>query len=55
MLGFDIDQDALAIAQENSVELNPYEEDLCIDFVNADVLDLQPGEYFPFALVALSS
>jgi len=43
VVGFDIDKDALAIAQENSVEMNPYEEDLHIDFVNADVLDLQPG------------
>ncbi|QDZ22423.1 S-adenosyl-L-methionine-dependent methyltransferase [Chloropicon primus] len=42
IIGIDIDKDALAIAQENAVELNPWEEDLCIDFVNADVLELVP-------------
>ena len=46
MVGVDIDKDALAIAQENCVELNPYEEDICIDFVNANVLELEPGRLF---------
>jgi len=36
--------DAIQIAQENSCELNPYEEDLSIDFVCANVLDLVDKE-----------
>ena len=43
VVGIDIDRVALEIARENSVELNPYEDDLCIDFVHANVLNLAPG------------
>ena len=44
VLGVDIDEDALEIAQDNSEELNPWEDDLCIDFVKADVMDLAGGK-----------
>lgn len=43
VVGVDIDPDALAIARENCEALNPWEEDLCVDFVNANVLELVPG------------
>ena len=44
VLGIDIDEDALAIAQENREEMNPWEDEaLSIDFVRANVLELSPG------------